>query len=133
MSRILVVDGNPHMAEMFARTLRSCGHEPTAVEEGAEALRMLKSQTDAYDLIITATNTGRSMHGIRLIEKVRSETTYTKAPIMLLTGYDEDAIRRVFGISMRHLKAVYDVTYADKTADLDKLMETIEALARVTA
>ena len=82
--RILIVDDEPSVLDMCARTLRNDGFEVIAASDAQTARVLL--QADVVDLLITDIRMpGES--GLSLLDAVRQ--TNPTLPLMIITGYPE--------------------------------------------
>src|SRR3954462_11666298 len=79
--RILVVDDEPAIRELYGRILRSAGYELTLACDGAEASELLSSQ--AYDLLITD-HIMPKLTGVELIKRLRSQRL--DIPTIMISG-----------------------------------------------
>jgi len=88
-SSILVVEDDPLVREFVTAQLANLGHRPTAVESGAEALRLIESGQE-FDLLLTDVIMPGGMNGRELADEVRKRCPATK--ILFTSGYTETAI-----------------------------------------
>jgi two-component system chemotaxis response regulator CheY len=79
---IISVDDSSTMRRMVSFTLKSAGYEVIEAGDGAEALALLK--TRAVDLVISDINMPK-LNGIELTRQLRSQPSYSRTPIILLT------------------------------------------------
>ena len=84
MARILVAEDEEAVRHFVARALVLCGHDVTAVEDGAEAVEALAR--DPFDLLVTDI-VMPVMDGIALALKARHEQP--DLPILMMSGYAE--------------------------------------------
>ncbi len=84
--RILLVEDNEMLAEMFPELLGSLGFEVELARDGEEGLAMYKDQIGKYDLIITD-QTMPKMNGDRLVRAIFDINP--EQPIILCTGYSD--------------------------------------------
>lgn len=84
--RILLVEDNEMLAEMFPELLGSLGFEVELARDGEEGLAMYKEHLGKYDLIITD-QTMPKMNGDRLVRAVFDINP--DQPIILCTGYSD--------------------------------------------
>ncbi len=84
--RILLVEDNEMLAEMFPELLGSLGFEVELARDGEEGLAMYKDQLGKYDLIITD-QTMPKMNGDRLVRAIFDINP--EQPIILCTGYSD--------------------------------------------
>lgn len=84
--RILFIDDEEHIAEVSGELLSYLGYEVTINTDSLEALKIFRSRSDQFDLVITDM-TMPNMTGLELSEelmKIRSDI-----PIILCTGFSE--------------------------------------------
>jgi len=87
LANILVVDDDPDLSELVARTLEDCGSIRSA-RSGAEALRILRKHTP--DLIMIALDLPGTTSGFELCTKLKELEALAKVPILFLTARDSE-------------------------------------------
>ena len=114
--RILVVDDEQDLCEILLYNLRAAGFQAEAAYSGEEAMKKEPSQ---YDLLILDVMMP-DMSGFELAERLKSEPSTSKLPIIFLTAKDtEDDTLQGFGLG------------ADD--DITKPFSVREVVARVRA
>jgi len=103
-SRIILADDDPIMREMASARLSAVGYCVTAVENGAQALKALK--TDGADLVISDLDMP-VMTGFELTENIRADRQIDQTPVIVITASD-------------HAQAVDDAFAAGATSFLAK-------------
>jgi len=96
--RILLVDDEPLLVDLIARSLSLLGYQIDSFTESSKALAWIEDHGDAIDLVITDM-TMPGMTGAELAERILQREP--AMPIILCTGYSEemDAVRaRELGI-----------------------------------
>jgi excisionase family DNA binding protein len=83
--RILVVDDEPAVRTLVAKTLTACDYTVETAEDGPTALERM--QNTAYDLLITDLKMP-GMDGLSVVREVRRQSD---VPIVILTGYSTEA------------------------------------------
>ncbi len=83
--RILVVDDEPAVRTLVAKTLAACDYEVETAEDGPSALERMK--TTSYDLLITDLKMP-GMDGLSVVREVRRQSDL---PIVILTGFSTEA------------------------------------------
>ena len=83
--RILVVDDEPSVRALVAKTLEACDYEVETAEDGTSAL--VRLQQASYDLLITDLKMP-GMDGLSVVREVRRQSDL---PIVILTGYSTEA------------------------------------------
>jgi CheY-like chemotaxis protein len=84
--RVLVVDDEPSIVEMTAKTLKHLGYAVTTARSGPEGWRKFEDDPHRFDLVITD-HVMPEITGLRLAERmleVRSDL-----PVILCTGYSD--------------------------------------------
>ena len=87
MATILAVDDSCATRELVLFTLKSAEHEVVTAVDGVDALE--KAKHTKADVVITDINMPR-MDGFRLIQELRSLTTYRFTPLLVLTTESGD-------------------------------------------
>jgi two-component system OmpR family response regulator len=93
MTRILVVDDDPHLREVLAYTLHRQGWTVTEVADGAAAVSVVQRQ--APDLVVLDV-VMPELDGIETCRRIRS---FSSIPIVFLSSRDEE-LDRVLGLEM---------------------------------
>lgn len=117
MKKILVVDDEVQICEIFEETLVAAGHDVSVANSGEEAYT-LYSQND-FDIILTDLNMP-GMSGDELCWKIRSENT--AIPIIAITGYYQswDSI---------HFEEIGFTDYIHKPARIEDLLKLVAKYA----
>jgi CheY-like chemotaxis protein len=85
MARVLVLNDDQTMLDLYEDALRELGHEPVAkyiVESGPETV----DEVAADALVVDLQRAGEDHYGLRIIEEVRAEPRLSAFPIVLCTG-----------------------------------------------
>lgn len=83
--RILIVDDSSTMRRIIGNVVTQLGftkEDYDEAEDGVKAWNLL--QENNYDVILTDWNMP-NMNGLQLVQKVRSEGTHLKTPIIMIT------------------------------------------------
>jgi CheY-like chemotaxis protein len=88
---ILVVEDEPQIRQMACEVLSECGYKLLVAANGVEALRILKEESAAIDLILTDV-VMPEMNGRELAEHVA--VARPAAKVLYMSGYTNDAIVR---------------------------------------
>lgn len=88
---ILAVDDSKTMRDMINFTLEGAGYDVTLAVDGSDGFTKLKD--NSIDLIITDINMP-IMDGIELIEKVRTDGSYSAMPILILTTESANELKQ---------------------------------------
>lgn len=85
--KILLVDDQDSMRDLFAQLLKDRGHIVDLAEDGEEAWQMVCKIEQPYDLIITDVNMPR-LDGFQFLKQVRQSNP--SAAVLLMTGANEE-------------------------------------------
>lgn len=94
MKKILCIEDEHFISELYARALRKSGYDVTTMLSGDDGLQV--AQTDQYDIILLDIMVP-GITGIEVLKKLRdpSVTPHLKAKIIITTNLDEpEDIRR---------------------------------------
>lgn len=120
--RVLLVEDEPRLREMLARSLRDMGFISLQARTGEEALRLLEHET--VDVLILDLNLP-GINGLEVLGEARAR--HLTAPAIILTGYgDLDSARKAV-----HLDVVEFLTKPCPLGDLEAALE--RARRRVAA
>jgi CheY-like chemotaxis protein/two-component sensor histidine kinase len=116
--RILLVEDDVPLLAAEKELLEELGYKVTAIKSGVEALEIIKTVPDRFDIIITDF-TMPKMTGVQLTKKIRANGV--KYPVILCTGYGEV-------ISAQEAKELGIGDIIKKPIDLDKIAQSIRRL-----
>ena len=91
MARILVAEDDTGVRLLVARALRLEGHDVVLAEDGEMAVDILAEENGAFDLLLSDIRMP-GMTGIELAHAAHA--TFPELPILLMTGYAEQASMR---------------------------------------
>ena len=91
MSRILAVDDDLSVCQMLETVLRGMGYEVVACNSGLEALDLLRSSGEQFDLLLADLKM-EHMDGIALMKAARQDQPSLGAIIITGHGASENAI-----------------------------------------
>jgi CheY-like chemotaxis protein len=86
--KILLVDDDAFLRDMYVTKFTACGHEITAVQDAAEALRLLEANTD-FDVILTDMIMP-GMSGIDFLTKAKDHLAKNNIKAIMLTNQNQD-------------------------------------------
>jgi CheY-like chemotaxis protein len=127
--RVLIVEDNPHIIEMYSYVLKKLaanelkGTVPLEVHfapDGHNALAQLMAST--FNLVMTDLYMP-VMDGFQLLERIRSEPTLAKLPVVAISAGGRDAQDRA-------LKLGVDI-YLRKPVKFAEVLETVKHLLRI--
>ena len=89
--RILLVDDDERVADVFNRMLEGLGYEVTVRLTSLSALQTFQAATERFDLVLTD-YTLPEMTGLELAQRLREERP--EIPILLCTGRESEALKQ---------------------------------------
>ncbi len=89
--RILFVEDEPFISELYVRALSKAGYETKVIKDGAEAYDQAK--TDGFDIILLDLMMP-NMLGLEILRKLRGEMPHLKAKIIVTTNLEQSKERR---------------------------------------
>jgi CheY-like chemotaxis protein len=89
MSRILVVEDDPHILRVICMWLRRQGHELFEARNGAEGLELYKANRP--EIVVTDVNMP-VMDGLQLLQRVQNEPWQPRGVIVLTNRWDHEQI-----------------------------------------
>ena len=81
MARILVVDDDPMMLELYREILAGAGHEVSIAENGTQALTRTDDQRDQPDLIVVDLMMP-NLNGYEFVKRLRLVERHAKTPVI---------------------------------------------------
>ena len=116
MARILVVEDDDSLRQVLSMFLVKSNHDVTSASSGEDALSVIDSDLEDFDLILTDLMLGR-MSGLKILSHVKEK--YPQTEVILMTAYSTvetaiDAMRR----------GAFD--YVGKPFKLEEISITIE-------
>lgn len=118
--RVLLVDDEEDVIELYAHTLREAGATVHATFDGAAALDALAAGD--FDVVISDLDMPH-LDGIEMIRRVRTSEAFGPVPAMAITGSTRDAARR------HALEAGFDA-FSPKPLAASKLVDAVRGLVR---
>lgn len=99
-ARILIVDDEPALAQIFDQALQGAAYQVQAFTDPVSALEVFSQNIDGFDLVIADINMPR-MDGIKLAEEILK---LRNLPIILYTGFlDHNLQRKADAIGVSHI------------------------------
>src|SRR5215470_16184965 len=89
MSRVLVVDDDPHVLSLTARYLRAAGYDPVLSNDFGDA--RVQIGVVEPDVVVADIRLG-SYNGIQL--GILARTVRADAGVVIISGYDDAVLRR---------------------------------------
>jgi two-component system, cell cycle sensor histidine kinase and response regulator CckA len=88
---ILVVEDEPQVRQVLARTLASLGYDVTVTASGDEALGVAAARPRPFDLVVTDV-VMPGMSGLEVVRALRAR--WPDLPALVLSGYTDDRFLR---------------------------------------
>ncbi len=114
MKKILVVDDEANIRELYKEELEELGHTVTTVADGIEALALLNSVK--FDLV-TLDMRMPDMDGIETLRKMKEKDS--TLPVIICTAYEE--YKHDFG-------SWCSDAYVVKSADMSQLLDMVKKI-----
>ena len=86
---ILVVDDNRINRMILARAVRDQGHRGTTVEDGRQALALLRSEQDGPFDVILLDILMPEMDGYQVLEQVKGDSALRHIPVIMISALEE--------------------------------------------
>jgi DNA-binding response OmpR family regulator len=116
LKRVLVVEDDPSLRELYRMALRAAGYVVVAVEDGADALRHIEQTLPA--LVVLDLGLPR-LHGRDVHSELKARSDTRDIPIVVVTGGDvSDADASQFACVLR------------KPCDADRLVQAVQQCLR---
>ncbi|MBZ4684793.1 MAG: two-component system response regulator [Desulfomicrobiaceae bacterium] len=116
MPTVLVIDDEPIIRMLYSAEFRRLGFAAEAFDGISEDVNAVLERL-APDIVILDIRLGEGMHGLDLLQKIR--TRYPQLPVVLCTAYD----------CFRHdIKSIAADAYVVKSADISELVRTVQSL-----
>lgn len=85
--RLLVVDDEVDLLELFSKRLIKAGFVVSSANSGAEAIELIKTQT--FDVVICDINMPGGVNGFDVFDFIRQKNDSEKPPFVFVTGHGE--------------------------------------------
>lgn len=119
MKKILVVEDDNFLANVYRIKLKKAGFEITIATDGAEALEKIKSQN--FDLVILDLIIPK-IDGFGVLTEIRSQEKYKTLPVLIASNLSQmEDINRALKLGANDFIVKSDIT-------LDALIEKINKL-----
>jgi len=116
MAKVLVVDDDPVVADMYSLALSRAGHEVLVANDGLAGLQL--ASTAQPDLVFLDIRMPK-MDGIEVLRNLKSVNRTKGIPIVMLSNYDEPRLVRE---SLNLGAKEYLVKVGTNPADLDRIV-----------
>jgi CheY-like chemotaxis protein len=118
--KILIVEDDNFVAEVYSTKLLEMGHEITIAQNGEEGLNILKENTPdliLLDIIMPV------MGGIEMLEELKKNEEWKKIPVILLTNVGEkDSIQKVQNLGVQDYLIKSHFTPAEVIEKIDAVL-----------
>jgi CheY-like chemotaxis protein len=116
MAKVLVVDDDRVVADMYSLALSRAGHEVLVANDGLAGLRM--ASTAQPDLVFLDIRMPK-MDGIEVLRNLKSVNRTKGIPVVMLSNYDEPRlVRESLSLGAKE----YLVKVGTNPADLDRIV-----------
>lgn len=89
MSKILLVEDETFIADLYAHQLTKNGYEVKVANDGPTGLNLL--QTEQFDLLLLDIMLP-GMNGLEILKQFKAKNPQSQMPILLLTNLGQDAV-----------------------------------------
>lgn len=89
MSKILLIEDDQLIRELYERQLNKAGFETTAIASGSEGLKAFEN--GIFDLVLLDIMLP-DLSGIEILKEINNKNLTHKAPIVLLTNLANDSV-----------------------------------------
>lgn len=94
MYRVLLVEDENLISEMYQRALRNVGLDVSIANDGSVALDMIREEAGAFDLILLDIMMP-TLNGIGVLKELKAhDSPYKDIPVVMLTNLGQDDILR---------------------------------------
>lgn len=118
--KILIVEDDNFVAEVYSTKLLEMGHEVIIAQNGEEGLNALKENTPdmiLLDIIMPV------MGGIEMLEELKKNEEWKKIPVILLTNVGEkDSIQKVQSLGVKDYLIKSHFTPAEVIEKIDAVL-----------
>jgi two-component system response regulator PrrA len=119
MATILVIEDDPHVAQLYTDKLKIAGYDVAVAVDGAQGLRQALEERPAVVLLDMNLPT---MDGSAVLQQLRADERGKEVPVIILTNdVEEDRLTAVAGLYSDHFLKV-DLA-------LDELVEKVKSYA----
>jgi CheY-like chemotaxis protein len=118
--KILIVEDDNFVAEVYSTKLLEMGHEVTIAQNGEEGLNNLKENIPdliLLDIIMPV------MGGIEMLEELKKNENWKKIPVILLTNVGEkDSVQKAQGLGVQDYLIKSHFTPAEVIEKIDSVL-----------
>ena len=116
MAKVLVVDDDRIVADMYRLALSRAGHEVVVANDGAEGLQA--ATTGEPDIVLLDVRMPK-MDGVEVLRRLMAGDDTRSLPVVMLSNYDEPGlIRQCLGLGAKQ----YLVKAGTNPADLSRMV-----------
>ncbi len=89
MAKILLVEDEPSIRDLYARQLTKAGHQVAAVEDGTKGLEQLKA--NVYDVLLLDIMLP-GINGLQVLREFKTLVPNSPTKVILLTNLGQDSV-----------------------------------------
>ncbi|MCU0498177.1 MAG: response regulator [Anaerolineae bacterium] len=105
MAKVLFLEDNPDMLQMFSEILELDGHTVITGKSGREGVALLEAHKDSPPQIIITDGSMPVMDGWAFLDWLRRNSPWTQLPCIIISGHVEEQQRaRIMGANLFLLK-----------------------------
>lgn len=107
MSKILLIEDEPSIRDLYSRQLTKAGYTVATAEDGNKGLELLKS--DTYDLLLLDIMLP-GINGLQVLREFKTQNPNSQMKVVLLTNLGQDTVIKegfTLGASAYLIKASY--------------------------
>jgi CheY-like chemotaxis protein len=82
VTRVLVVDDDPQLLQLYVTSLTRAGYEPITAQDGAEAMQRMGSRPAVVLLDLEMPNA----NGYEFLEQIRGSPEHASIPVIVISG-----------------------------------------------
>jgi len=82
VTRVLVVDDDPQLLQLYATALSRAGYEPITAQDGVDAMRGMESRPSIVLLDLEMPNA----NGYEFLEHLRGSPEHASIPVIVISG-----------------------------------------------
>lgn len=129
--KILLAEDGPIDALLMKNILERADYDFHRVEDGAQALELLKSHGD-FDLVLVDINMP-TMNGLELVKAIREEPALQGLPVIFVTGVADPTVVRAAAALQPAGYLLKPITQPSKILDLVRRLSEASIAARAPA
>ncbi|NLO75020.1 MAG: response regulator [candidate division WS1 bacterium] len=120
--RILAVDDNPLMLDVYEAVFGKAGYEVTTASDGLQALQRLEQDTQSPDLVLLDIHMPR-MTGWELLETMRGRVEWQDVPVIMVSALVEPSAAEQDSLPVFQCYATKQTTGAELVALAEQVLD----------